>query len=281
MAFSGAGLGLRRPMLDAFLQQVPAFVHFFEVAPENWIGVGGRLGKKFRALTEQHTFATHGLSLSLGGPDPLDIELVKRIGQFLSDHQIQDYSEHLSACSDQGHLYDLLPVPFNQEMVMHMAERIRTVQDILGRRIAVENSSYYLQLDTQLTEAEFINAVIQEADCDLLLDINNVYVNSVNHRYDALSFLKQMPAERVRYFHMAGHYYEAQDFIIDTHGAEVVDNVWGLLADAYALFGAKPTLLERDFNFLPIENPLAEVQRIESLMRASQQPAETLQVTHG
>lgn len=263
----GAGLGLRRPMLDAFLENVPSYVNFFEVAPENWIGVGGRLGKKFRALTERQQFLAHGLSLSLGGTAPLDTDLVKRVGEFMQQHGISDYSEHLSACSDHGHLYDLMPIPFNADMVSYIAARIKTVQDILGRRIAVENSSYYLVLDNELTEAEFINAVVKEADCDLLLDINNIYVNSVNHKYDAQEFMRQMPADRIRYFHMAGHYYEKDDFIIDTHGAEVIDNVWTLLEQAYKQFGPVATLLERDFNFLPIENPLAEVQQIDSILQ--------------
>lgn len=268
MTISGAGLGLRRPMLDDFNDDVPSYLNFFEVAPENWIGVGGGLGKKFRALTERYSFITHGLSLSLGGTAALDIELVKRIGEFLKMHDIELYSEHLSASSDHGHLYDLMPIPFNRKMVKYIADRIQTVQDILGNKIAVENASYYLVLDDEMSELDFINEVVKEADCDLLLDVNNIYVNSVNHGYDAANFMQGLAADRVRYFHMAGHYYEKEDFIIDTHGAEVVDNVWLLLEKAYRLFGPKPTLLERDFNFMPIENPLAEVKHIDAMQRA-------------
>ncbi len=255
-------------MLDDFKHDVPSYLNFFEVAPENWIGVGGGLGKKFRALTERYSFITHGLSLSLGGTSALDIELVKRIGEFLNTHNIELYSEHLSASSDHGHLYDLMPIPFNRKMVKYVADRIKTVQDILGKKIAVENASYYLVLDDEMSELDFINEVVKEADCDMLLDINNIYVNSVNHGYDAVNFMQGVAANRVRYFHMAGHYYEKDDFIIDTHGAEVIDNVWLLLEKAYSLFGPKPTLLERDFNFMPIENPLAEVKRIDAMQQA-------------
>jgi len=269
-------LGLRRPMLDALLEHTPSYLSFLEVAPENWIGVGGRFGKKFRALTERHPFIAHGLSLSLGGPSPLDKALIRQIRDFIETHQIISYSEHLSACSDGGHLYDLLPVPFNEAMVNYMADRIRQVQDMLGQRIAVENSSYYLSLDNELSEVQFIRAVCEQADCDLLLDINNLYVNSVNHGYDPEQFLQQVPLNRVRYFHVAGHYTVQENFIIDSHGASVIDPVWHLLGQAYQLLGAKPTLLERDFNFMPLTGPLQEVRHIDALMQSQQTPIDSL-----
>ncbi|WP_291221740.1 DUF692 domain-containing protein [Dokdonella sp.] len=267
-SLAGAGLGLRRGLIAA-LQSAPSIpVDFFELAPENWIGVGGRLGRALRAFTERHRFACHGLSLSLGGPAPLDETLLVRIRRFMDMHGIADYSEHLSWCNDGGHLYDLLPLPFTGEMVHHVAARIRRTQDILGRRIAVENSSYYAVPHAEMSEAEFINAVLAEADCELLLDVNNVYVNSINHRYDAHAFIDALPVGCTAWIHVAGHYNEASDLIVDTHGAPVIDPVWALLEHAYARFGSVPTMVERDFNLPPLDELFVEVGRIRLLQAA-------------
>ncbi len=284
---AGAGLGLRRSLLeplsaanaDWLATHRVTMPTFFEVAPENWIGVGGRLGRRFRELTERYTFATHGLSLSLGSPSPLDLDLVRAVGAFLDAHRIDDYSEHLSYCSDDGHLYDLMPLPFTEEMVRHVAARIRTVQEMLGRRIAVENVSYYASpmVDAPLTELQFLNAVLTEADCDLLLDVNNVYVNAINHRYDARAFIDGVPAQRVRCLHVAGHYDEAPDLKIDTHGATVIDPVWDLLDYTYRVVGVRPTVLERDFNLPPLTELLAEVMNVQALQQ--RQPYQPCQST--
>lgn len=266
----GAGLGLRRPLADKLMANPPDDVDFMEVAPENWINVGGALGKKLRFFTERYPFLIHGLSLSIGSPAPLDEALVRDIKTFMADHQIRLYSEHLSYCGDDGHLYDLMPIPFTDDAVRYVADRVRRVQDILEQRIALENVSYYAPTDSSLTEKEFLLAVLEEADCDLMLDINNIVVNSINHRYDASEFLQDMPAERIRYFHLAGHFVEAEDLRIDTHGSAVDDQSWQLLADAYERFGPVPTLLERDFNFPPMEELLGEVRRIRRLQNEYQ-----------
>lgn len=258
----GTGLGLRRAMLKELPDADLSDVSFFEVAPENWMQMGGRLGRRFRALTEQHAFSAHGLSLSLGGPEPLDMAFVDQVGRFLDQHGILLYSEHLSSCSDHAHLYDLMPIPFTEEAVQHVAARIRQVQDRLQRRIAIENVSYYTPLATELSEAEFTRAVLEEADCDLLLDVNNIYVNSVNHRYDAEAFMRSLPAERVVCLHVAGHYQEAEDLLIDTHGAPIIDPVWSLLQKTYARVGPVATLLERDFNLPPLSELMEEVRQI-------------------
>lgn len=268
--FSGAGLGLRRSMLKPLKDAFPTHncrerVDFFEVAPENWIGLGGRFGKAFRQLTEANTFVCHGLSLSLGSPAPLDEAFVLEVKDFLDEHDIQCYSEHLSYCSDDGHLYDLMPIPFTEEAIRSVGARIQRVQDILERPIAIENVSYYAAPGPEMDEVDFVKAVLDEADCQLLLDINNIYVNSVNHQYDARTFLRQMPKERIAYMHVAGHYNEDVDLIIDTHGADVIDPVWALLSEAYELFGAVPTLLERDFNIPPLAELLSEVDHIKQL----------------
>ena len=260
---NGAGLGLRRgPMMEELLEKDSRQIQFMEVAPENWIGVGGRLGKRFREYTERYPFVTHGLSLSIGGPTPLDLELVRDIKSFIQEHNIRKYTEHLTYCSDNGHLYDLMPIPFTTEAVHYVANRIQQVQDILGQRIGMENASYYAAPGKEMEEIEFINAVLEEADCELLLDVNNIYVNSVNHCYDPIKFLQALPKERIVYCHIAGHYNEAEDLIVDTHGADVIDPVWQLLEKAYEFFGVFPTLLERDFNIPPLPKVMEEIDEI-------------------
>ncbi len=266
---SGAGLGLRRPIADKLKGLPEGKIDFMEVAPENWIHVGGALGKKFRYFTERYPFLIHGLSLSIGSPAPLDEQLVHDIKKFMADHNILMYSEHLSYCGDDGQLYDLMPIPFTEDAVKYVAGRVRRVQDILEQRMALENVSYYAPADASMSEVDFLIAVIEEADCDLMLDINNIVVNSINHRYDPQEFLHKMPAERIRYFHQAGHYVEAEDLRIDTHGAAVSEQAWQLLADAYAHFGPVPTLLERDFNFPPIQELLAELNHIRKLQNVA------------
>jgi len=261
----GAGLGLRRPLADKLMADPPADIDFMEIAPENWIHVGGALGKKLRFFTERYPFLVHGLSLSIGSPAPLDEQLVRDIKDFMAEHKILMYSEHLSYCGDDGHLYDLMPIPFTDDAVVYVADRVRRVQDILEQRMALENVSYYAPTDSSMSEKEFLLAVLEEADCDLMLDINNIVVNSINHQYDARDFLNDMPAERIKYFHLAGHYVEAEDLRIDTHGTAVDTEAWQLLGDAYRKFGPVPTLLERDFNFPPIEELLDEVRRIKHL----------------
>jgi len=258
----GAGLGLRRSMLESVVDQCPAQINFMEVAPENWIGVGGAFGRQFSALTEQHPFVAHGLSLSIGSPAPLDEAFLHKLKRFIKQHNIRCYTEHLSYCSDDGHLYDLMPIPFTEEAVKYVVERIQRVQDILGQRIGMENVSYYAAPGKEMEEIEFVNAVISEADCGLLLDVNNIYVNSINHQYDPLEYMKALPAERIMYVHVAGHYNEAEDLIVDTHGADVIDPVWEILNQAYQHFGVLPTLLERDFNIPPMAELLTEIDTI-------------------
>ena len=264
-SLSGAGLGLRRNFLDAVVASSPDRIDFFEVAPENWMRVGGSLGKNLRSLTERAPFVAHGLTLSLGGPMPLDFDFLHALKQFLDDHRMLLYSEHLSYCSDAGHLYDLLPLPFTLEAAAYTAERIRQVQDVLERRIAIENISYYAAPRQELSEIEFLTMVIETADCDLLLDINNLYVNSVNHGYAAEEFLQALPADRIAYLHIAGHDRASPELLIDTHGTPVISPVWSLLERCYERYGVLPTLIERDFNIPPLADLLMEVDAIRAL----------------
>lgn len=266
---TGSGLGLRREMLSDILKAKPAQIDFFEVAPENWIPFGGKLQKQFAQLAEQHRFICHGLSLSIGSPEPLDVVFVRQVKQFLRRYNISLYSEHLSYCSGAGHLYDLMPIPFTEEAVSYVVKRVRQVQDILEQPLVLENVSYYAAPGQQMSEQDFTLAVLQEADCQLLLDVNNIYVNSVNHRYDALQFLRAMPGERIAYYHIAGHFNEADDLLVDTHGAAVIDPVWQLLTQAYQLHGVKPTLLERDFNIPELSVLCEELEQIKILQQGA------------
>lgn len=262
-----AGLGLRRSLIPELLAVDAGAIDFLECAPENWIGVGGAFGQGLAQLAERFPLACHGLSLSLGGSLPLDRELLAQIRQFLDHHQVHLYSEHLSYCSDEGHLYDLLPLPFTEAAVRHVSTRIRQVQDVLQRRIAIENISYYAAPYHAMGELEFIRAVLEEADCELLLDVNNVFVNACNHGYDALAFVQGLPVARVTGMHLAGHHDEAADLKVDTHGATVKPQVWSLFASACERFGIQPTVLERDFNYPPMGELLAEVARIRTVQQ--------------
>ena len=270
----GAGLGLRRGLMPELLAMDDSAADFLELAPENWIGVGGRFGRQFRALAERFPLVCHGLSLSLGGPAPLDTAFLKEVREFLDRYDVRCYTEHLSYCSDdKGHLYDLMPIPFTEEAVHYVAGRIRQTQDILGRRIGIEHVSYYAAPGQELSELEFVNAVLAEADCDLLLDVNNAYVNGINFDYDPAGFLRGMDGRRAVYVHVAGHYVEAPDLRVDTHGSAVIEPVWSLLETAYRTWGVLPTLLERDFNFPPMAELLAEVSRIRTLQAGVAQRA--------
>jgi len=265
--FRGAGLGLRRALMGPLSSMESGSVDFMEAAPENWIGVGGRFGRKFRNLAERYPIVLHGLSLDIGGPDPLDKELVGAVRELMNQIEVPLYSEHLTYCAAQGHLYDLLPIPFTEEAVHYVAARVRQVQDIIGEPIALENASYYAQPHQDMTEAQFVSAVLSESGSDLLLDVNNIYVNSINHGYDPIAFLDSLPLERARYIHVAGHYDEADDLKVDTHGADVIDPVWDILAQAYQRTGVLPTLLERDFNLPPLAELLSEVEQVRRLQR--------------
>lgn len=263
---SGAGLGFRREILPGLKAGVPNAVSFFELAPENWAGIGGSSAKDLRTFTERYPFVCHGLSLDLGGPSPLGESLLYQIRHFMRQHGMTLYTEHLSWCADDGHLYDLLPIPFTADAVHWVAQRIRRTQDILEMQIGIENASYYLvPPGAEMTETEFIRAIIEEADCLLHLDVNNIVVNSLNHGFDASAFLHALPLERTCYIHVAGHHVEPDGLVIDTHGAGIIDPVWDLLAQAYEQCGPVPTCLERDFNFPALATLTGEIGQIAAI----------------
>ena len=289
---AGAGLGFRRELMGAMQQADLSLIDFFEISPENWLNsagqVGGQYAKMLRAFTERHPFVCHGLSLSIVSTAELDTKLLNNVKTFMKSHNIDLYTEHLSWCSDEsGHLYDLLPIPCTSEAVFWVADRIKRAQDILGQQIGFENASYYfVPAHSEMSDAEFISAVAEEADCLLHLDVNNIYVNSQNFGFDPHEYLRQLPLERTCYLHVAGHYVEDDGFVVDTHGNTVIDPVWALLAEAYALIEFKtgksastlPTCLERDFNFPDFADLIAEVEHIRALQKTG--PISTLAAQH-
>lgn len=249
-------------------------IDFLEVAPENWINAGGRYQRDLRAFSERFPMTCHGLSLSIGSADPLDFELLGEIKAFIKEHQVKLYTEHLSWCSYNGHLYDLLPVPCTDDTVHWIAERVRQVQDFLEMPIGLENASYYFTPPgSTMAEQDFISAVVAESGCYLHLDVNNIYVNSQNFGFDAIDYLSTLPLSKTGYIHVAGHYVEEDGIIIDTHGAAVIDPVWQLLKRALASIGSDganiPICLERDFNFPAFEQLLLEINTIKDVQRES------------
>jgi len=261
-------LGFRRDLAEILISSSEITPDFIEVSPENWIGIGGRWGRALRAACERYPVTAHGLSLSLGSPDPLDRAHLKNLKGFLSEFNISLFSEHLAFCScDNAHLYDLLPVPFREDAVRHVSARIKEVQHYLGRTIAIENISYYLSVGAELSEEQFLNAILEESQCTLLLDINNVFVNAHNHHYDPRAFLSALPLHKVAGVHIAGHFERDDGIIIDTHGAAVRAEVFDLLAEIYPALPARtPILIERDFNFPQPAELQREVLEIRGLL---------------
>jgi uncharacterized protein (UPF0276 family) len=265
------GIGYRKDFAEEFLQSNLLNPSFIEVAPENWIGVGGFWKKKFQQALEKYPLFTHGLSLSIGSPDELDIDFLKKVKTFLHETNARIYSEHLSYSKcDNAHLYDLLPIPFTTDAVKHVGQRIKTVQEVLERKIAIEIVSYYTPVAPELSEIDFINSILEEADCDLLLDVNNVYVNGFNHQYDAKNFIDQLPMNRVSYIHMAGHQQVSETLIIDTHGEAIIDPVYDLFEHTMKRLNRDvPVLLERDFNIPELEELQNEIDRLQSIKHSA------------
>lgn len=261
------GIGFRKDFSEELLDTTVLKPAFIELAPENWIGMGGYWKKQLKKASEKFPVTCHGLSLSIGSPDELDVAFLKKIKEFIKEYKVQIYSEHLSyAKCDNAHLYDLLPIPFRQDAIDHIVKRIRQVQDILEMPLAIENVSYYTPVAAEMDEASFISAIVKESGCNMLLDVNNVYVNSFNHQYDAKEFLTKLPLDRVSYIHMAGHEQVSDTLIIDTHGHAVIDPVFDLFEHATSLLEPVPVLLERDFNIPDLEELQGEINRMEKIV---------------
>jgi uncharacterized protein (UPF0276 family) len=266
--FQGVGVGLRRPHLAevAALDRSP--VPFWEIAPENVIGQGGQRHRQAMAILERDPVITHGLSMSLGGFDAWEAEVLDDLRAFLKVSGSPWHSEHLCWTSFGGaNTMELLPIPFTREAVRHTVERAKRLQGELPVPFLFENVSYYAELGcAEMAEKDFLLEVLEGADCGWLLDINNVYVNSRNHGFDPKAWLEGMPLHRVRQMHIAGHWLdEAEDLIIDTHGADVIDPVIELLEWILPRIGRPvPVLLERDNNIPPLEALLAERTKLQT-----------------
>jgi uncharacterized protein len=262
-----AGIGFRKDFAEEFLSGSVLNPGFVELAPENWMNIGGFWKKKLNQLADLYPITSHGLSLSIGSPEELDFDFLRNVKSFLKEYKVEIYSEHLSFSKcDNAHLYDLLPIPFREDAVKHVAQRIKQVQDFLGRQIAIENVSYYTPVAAEMDEATFISRIVEEADCKLLLDVNNVYVNAFNHNYDAKTFINNLPLERIAYIHMAGHTKVAHDLIIDTHGEAIIDPVYELFEWTLEKTKPVPVLLERDFNIPELEEMQLELNSLEAIM---------------
>lgn len=261
------GIGYRKDFSKEFLESGILKPDFIEVAPENWLGIGGFWKQQLKKVLEKYPLYTHGLSLSIGSPDELDIAFIKNVKKFLDEHNVVMYSEHLSFTkAENAHTYDLLPIPFTYKAIDNVVNKIQQAQDILGRKLILENASYYTTLKEEMSEAEFINEIMTRSGCEMLLDVNNVYVNSFNHKYDAKEFISKLPLEKVKYIHMAGHLKVGEDLIIDTHGENIIDPVYDLLDYTIKkLERDVPVLLERDFNIPTLNELQNEIETIRKI----------------
>ncbi len=268
----GVGIGLRREHIDSLLNVLPQDLDFLEVAPENYLQSGGRVYHKFKQLAERYPVLAHGLTLSIGSVDPLDFSFLKQLKNFIKEFNIPWMSDHLCFASiNQGQIHDLLPLPFTQEVVQHVVERVKIVQDYLEVPLALEHISYYASLgENEMTESEFINQILSQADCAFHLDINNVYVNSVNHGYDPYGFIDTLPLDRVVHVHMAGHKKKRENWLVDTHGEPIIQPVWDLLKYTAQKIEFPAILIERDYNIPPLEDLLAEMRQMRSLIHQEQ-----------
>jgi hypothetical protein len=264
---SGVGLGFRRDIAKKLIDLDDNKPKFIEFAPENWMKMGGYWKKKLDAAAEKYPVMCHGLSLSIGSPDELDFDFLKDLKEFFDIYNPEVYSEHLSYSKcDNAHLYDLLPIPFREDAIDHVSERIKTVQDYLERPIAIENVSYYTPVAAEMDEATFISGIVKRSGCNLLLDVNNVYVNAFNHNYDAKEFIESLPLDKVKYIHMAGHEQVSPDTIIDTHGSPIIDPVFDLFEWTIKRIDPVPILLERDFNIPKLSELQDEISKLQSIV---------------
>jgi len=256
----GFGLGLRTEHYADILDGKPA-VDWFEAVTENYLVAGGRPLHNLMRVRERFPIALHGVSLSIGSTGPLDLSYLTQVKALAARVQPVWISDHLCWTGVNGkNLHDLLPLPYTEEALAHVVARVRAVQEILGQRILLENVSSYLGFqESRMTEWEFLTAVATEADCLLLLDVNNVYVSSVNHEFDPITYLDAIPADRVQQIHLAGHESHG-DYLIDTHDQPVPDAVWSLYGEALKRFGVVPTMIERDANIPPLAELEAELR---------------------
>ena len=263
----GFGLGLRIPHYETILESRPA-VDWFEVLSENYMVPGGKPRHYLDRIRAHYPIVMHGVSLSIGSSDPLNLDYLRQLKTLADQIEPRWISDHLCWTGvDNTNLHDLMPLPYTEEALQHVVERVSAVQDILGRRLLLENvSSYVTYKNSEMSEWDFLREVAQRADSLLLLDINNIYVSSYNHGFDPLEYIDAIPVNRVQQFHLAGHRNQG-GYIIDTHDEPVIDRVWELYAHAVRRFGPVSTMIERDDNIPPLETLLVELERARTITR--------------
>ena len=274
MSLRGFGLGLRPSHYDGVLHEGHA-IDWLEVISENYVGLGGQPLDFLERIRAQYPLVMHGVSLSIGSTDPLDLAYLQSLKQLSRSIEPSWISDHLCWTGVAGrNLHDLMPLPYTEEALELVVARVGQVQDILGRQLLLENvSSYLTYQDSEMSEWEFLNEVARQSDCAILLDINNIYVSSINHGFDAAAYLRAMPKSRVRQFHLAGHS-NLGTHLIDTHDAPIAEPVWALYAEAVAHFGtAVPTMIERDDNIPPLAELVTELDRARSVARQTARAA--------
>jgi uncharacterized protein (UPF0276 family) len=267
----GVGLGLRWEFLEELLERTPPEIDFLEVSPENYMGRGGYYAEQLERAGEAYATLTHGLTMSLGGVEPLDADYLRALRHFVDGVKSPWHSDHL--CFGAAHgvvLHDLLPIRFTVEAVDRVADRVKRAEDALGRPMAVENISFYLHPGrAQMSEAEFVARVCERADCKLMLDVNNAYVNATNFGFDIDEYMRTVPLERVVQMHVAGHDWFDEgpggQLIVDTHGADVADPVLAVLERVLPRTGPVPVVLERDQAIPSLDGLLAEIARVRAV----------------
>jgi len=260
--YLGYGLGLRKEHFDTVLAERPN-VDWFEIISENYMVEGGKPLDYLTRIREHYPMVMHGVSMSIGSTEPLNLDYLKKLKILIERVQPAWFSDHLCWTGVEGiNLHDLMPLPYTEEAVQHVADRVSQVQDYIGRQMLLENvSSYVSYCESQMSEWEFLRQVAERADCLILLDINNIYVSAYNHNFDPYTYLTAMPGERVYQFHLAGHTHE-NNLIIDTHDHPIVDPVFELYAAAVQHFGRVSTMIERDDNIPPLAELLAELEQV-------------------
>lgn len=258
-----AGIGLRNEHIPLLVQQPKRQdIDFLELAPDNWMNIGGAQKEYLADIRKKYPFIAHSLNLSIGDVCPLNETYINDIRRFLDKYRIDIYSDHLCFSRDlQGYLYDLLPVPKYADALPYLTQRIDRVQNLLGRQLVLENISSYHRYAGEMPEAEFWGELLHRSGCGMLLDINNVYVNAFNHHFDALDYIRSIPGNAIVYYHIAGHL-EDKAFLLDTHGRPVLEKVMKLAKQTFYLHGARPLLLERDNNVPPLNDLCEELAGI-------------------
>lgn len=265
MPFLGFGLGLRPDYYEEILATKPA-VDWFEILTENYLIPGGKPLYYLQQIREHFPIVMHGVSLSIGSSDSLDTAYLAQVKDLAARVEPQWISDHLCWTGIEGvNIHDLLPIPYTYQAVHHIVSRIQQVQDFLGRPLLIENvSSYLTYKQSELSEWDFINEIVRQAGCFILLDVNNVYVSSVNHQFNPLEYIYAMPTDRVAQIHLAGHS-NYGDYIIDTHDAPIINEVWDLYSATIKYLGPISTMVERDDNMPPLAELLAEMQHAQYL----------------